>query len=157
MRRLFRGWKHLPPFSFSWQRPILPCGTVPTGLRIFRFANPTLKRGANNRCAYGADFRGGRIRLPLAPLRRHCAVGSNLLPRFTRRTLPRANHPNRGWSTVRGNSSKGVFFENGTKCFPTERARFPQACWLVFLLLDCYSQEVASASREQSVAACKPE
>jgi hypothetical protein len=30
-------------------------GTVPTGLRMnFCFANPTLKRGANERCAYGA-------------------------------------------------------------------------------------------------------
>ncbi len=30
--------------------------TVPTGLRMNSgFANPTLKRGANNHCAYGAD------------------------------------------------------------------------------------------------------
>ncbi len=31
---------------------------VPTGLRIdFGFANPTLKRGANNLCACGAGYR----------------------------------------------------------------------------------------------------
>ena len=48
-------------------------GAVPAGLRIncaFRHP-PTLKRGANKLCAYGADFRGGRIVLSIAALRRH--------------------------------------------------------------------------------------
>jgi hypothetical protein len=52
---------------------------------------------------------------------------------------------------------RDVFRDGDEVLFPTESARFPQALWLAFRGVDWYSQEVASASREQSVAACKLE
>jgi hypothetical protein len=51
-----RAWAGVPRVSFADADCTLGyCLAVPPGLRVnVGFANPTLKRGANNHCAFGA-------------------------------------------------------------------------------------------------------